>query len=471
MKRRHVLALILGALGGAGGWFGSRTHAEPIPAPLYYQDPNGEPFYSAIPKKTRDGRNYIPVFKDKATSPGANPPASPSTKRPGGSRRILYYRDPMGLPDASPHPKKDSMGMDYVPVYADAAGDAPGTVRIGPGRIQTLGVRTEPVELSSTLTSTVRATGYLQYDERHLATVSTKVAGWLEHLNVAATGDPVRRGEALAQIYSPELVASEQEYLDAARMRGAVGALTPASLQRLRALDVSRQEIDRLRRIGVASRRIAIRAPEDGVVIEQAAQKGMYVNVGQLLYKTARLSPLWLIAEVQEQDIGAIKLGEKASANFVAFPNRTFEGTVNFIYPSLTSATRTARVRIVVPNADHDLRASMYASVKIDIPGGGQPMATVPESAVLNTGRKQIALVERGGGRFEPRPVKLGAHGGGRVQVLHGLKVGERVVVDANFLIDAESNLRAALQSFSDADKANLKNNIDPKASKPGAAP
>jgi membrane fusion protein, copper/silver efflux system len=210
------------------------------------------------------------------------------------------------------------------------------------------------------------------------------------------------------------LVASEQEYLAAAQMgramgHGDPGALAAAAIQRLRALDVPEDEIARLRRTGVSSRRIAIRAPEDGVVIDKPAQEGMRVEPGQPLYKTASLSPLWLIVEVQEQDIGAIEPGERARANFVSFPGRTFEGTVDFIYPSVTPETRTGRVRIVMPNDDHALRASMYASVQIDSPAGGEPMPTVPDSAVLDTGQKQVVLVDRGDGRFEPRTVKLGA--------------------------------------------------------------
>jgi Cu(I)/Ag(I) efflux system membrane fusion protein len=476
VTRAGILATLIVTLAAAGGWLGWRpaatatsAAAEPARKPLYYQDPDGKPFYAAEPKKTEDGRVYAPVFEDKAASANAVFP-SQSAKPSAESHRILYYRNPMGLPDTSPAPKRDSMGMDYLPVYADdgAQGDAPGTVRISPGRIQTLGVRTEAVELSPTLASTVRATGTLQFDERHLAAVTTKIAGWLEHLDVAATGDPVRLGQALAEIYSPDLVASEQEYLAAAQMGRAIGhgdpgALATAAIQRLRALDVPEDEIARLRRTGVASRRVSIRAPEDGIVIDKPAQEGMRVEPGQPLYKTASLSPLWLIVEVQEQDIGVIKPGERARATFLSFPGRIFEGTVDFIYPSLTAETRTGRVRIVMPNADHALRASMYASVQIDSPAGGEPMPTVPDSAVLDTGRKQVVLVDRGEGRFEPRAVKLGARGDDRVQVLDGVKAGERVVVGTNFLIDAESNLRAALQGFSTG------NDSEPETPKPGA--
>ena len=404
--------------------------AQPERTLLYYRDPDGAPLYAAGPKQTPDGRDYVPVFEDQ--------PAATS-QAPSSNGRILYYRNPMGLPDTSPVPKKDAMGMDYVPVYADAdsAGDPSGTVRISPGRMQTLGVRTEEVVLRPSPARAVRATGTVQFNERHLATVTTKAAGWIEHLTVAATGDPVRRGQVLAEIYAPDLVAAEAEYLVAARMSGAIngtvahgdpGALTAASLQRLRALDVPEEEIARLHRTGRTERRIGVRAPADGVVIDKPAQEGMRVDPGQPLYKTADLSDVWLIAEVQEQDLGAVRPGQNARASFVAFPGRSFAGKVEFIYPTLSPETRTGRVRIVMPNSDQALRVAMYASVQIDTAETEVPVLTVPDSAVIDSGTRQIVLVDRGQGRFEPRTVRLGAQGGGRVQVLDGLDAGEKVV-------------------------------------------
>jgi Cu(I)/Ag(I) efflux system membrane fusion protein len=433
--------------------------ADPERGPLYYQDPAGAPFYAADPKTAPDGRNYIPVFEDPPTKAGS--PAAQSS--PGTKRNVLYYRNPMGLPDTSPVPKKDSMGMEYLPVYADedTSQDPRGTVRISQGRIQTLGVRTEEAVIRPVLTRTIRATGNLQFDERHLATVTTKVAGWIEHLTVAATGDAVQRGQVLAEIYAPDLVAAEEEYLVAARLGGALdgsmagsmahgdsGALAAASLQRLRALDVPEDEIARLRKTGKAQRRIAMRARADGVVIEKPVQEGMRVDAGQPLYKTADLSDVWLIAEVQEQDLGLIQTGQSATAQFVAFPARHFEGKVEFIYPSLSAETRTARVRIAIPNPDRALRAAMYASVEIAAPATEGPMLAIPSSAVIDSGARQVVLIDRGEGRFEPRTVRLGTQGGDWVQVIEGVKTGEKVVTSANFLIDAESNLRAALQGF-----------------------
>lgn len=468
LTKTATVLLLLGTAATGGAWLAwtgtpvlflgnaAAATAQSAPAdrpPLYFQDPDGKPSYTAGPKKTADGRDYVPVYEDAAplqadaTRKPSTPPAGKS-----GQGRVLYYRNPMVPTDTSPKPKKDPMGMDYLPVYENEAADASaGVVTVAPGRLQLLGVRTAPVETRAALNRTVRATGTMHFDERHLAVVTTKVGGWIEHLAVSATGDAVRRGQVLAQIYSPDLVASEQEYLVAAKLAGGgSSSLISASIDRLRALSVPDDEIARLRRTGKADRLIAVRALEDGVVIEKAAVDGMRVMPDQPLYKTASLSPMWLIAEVQEQDLGDIRPDETARASFVAFPGRTFEGTVDFIYPSLSSETRTGRVRILMPNSDLVLRAGMYANVEIEAPAGGAPgpVLVVPSSAIIDSGTQQVALVALGEGRFGPRKVRIGARGDGYARVLEGLKAGENVVTGANFLIDSESNLRSALQSF-----------------------
>lgn len=417
--------------------------------PLYYQHPEGKPFYAAAPTKTTEGNDYRPVFEDVARAASAEPQAPPAVVagKPADRGRILYYRNPMGLPDTSPVPKRDSMGMDYIPVRENEAADAGlGLVTIAPGRVQVLGVRTAPVENRPPLTRTIRATGTLQFDERRMAVVTTRVGGWVERLEVGATGDPVRRGQVMAEIYAPDLVASEEEYLIASRM-GSMGA---AAAQRLRAQGVPDAEIARLRRTGKSSQRIPVLAPADGVVTEKLVVQGTRVGPDQPLYRTASLSPMWLVAEMQEQDLGSVRPGQQAKAALVAFPGRSFEGTVEFVYPSLTSETRTARVRVVLPNADGALRAGMFANVEVAAPAGtgAGPALAVPSSAVLDSGTRQVVLVDRGEGRFEPRQVRVGAQGDGSAEILDGLKVGERVVTGANFLIDAESNLRSALQAF-----------------------
>ena len=390
---------------------------------------------------------------------GSQAPPAHTQASSGGKGRILYYRDPMGLPDTSPVPKKDAMGMDYVPVYENEAGAEANVVQVSPERVQMLGVRTAPVQLRPALARTILATGTVQFDERRLATVTTKVGGWIEKLHVAATGEQVRAGQPLAEIYAPDLVTAERDYLVVAQMgamaqgdmaHGDPALVTSAALSRLRALDVPASEIARLRRTGKVARDIAVLAPASGIVTEKNAVLGMHIDAGMPLYKTADLSTVWLIAQVQEQDIGDVHPGEPAHASFVAFPGRIFDGTVDFIYPTLSMDTRTARVRVAMPNRERLLREAMYATVNIETPANaarGQ-MIAVPDSAIIDSGTRQVVLVVRGQGRFEPRAVKVGAHGDSYTQILNGLKAGEQVVTSASFLIDAESNLRAALQSF-----------------------
>ena len=249
MTRRNarVIALMMTTFISLPSLTSLTIAAEATGKPLYYQDPDGKPAYAAAPAKTADGRDYKPVFEDAVTPPA--PAAKPATPR-----KLLYYRNPMGLADTSPTPKKDSMGMDYLPVYTDEGSndDPPGTVRISPGKIQTLGVRTASVEMRMAASRIVRATGIVQFDERHLATVTAKAAGWIERLAVAATGDPVKRGQVLAELYAPDLIAAEEEYLVASRLgghmtgdnaHGDAGSLAAAALQRLRAFDVPEDEI------------------------------------------------------------------------------------------------------------------------------------------------------------------------------------------------------------------------------------
>ncbi|MES2255515.1 MAG: efflux RND transporter periplasmic adaptor subunit [Pseudomonadota bacterium] len=483
-----LAAIVLVAAGG--GYLLGRTHENapaPIQAvsppampamalktrtPVYYQDPDGKPDYSSTPKKTADGRDYKPVYDETQTAAASAPALQPA---PQGKGKIVYYRNPMGLPDTSPVPKKDSMGMAYIPVYENETGDDAGIVTVSPARIQMLGVRTAPVVMRLALARTIRATGTVQFDERHLATVTTKVAGWVEKLDVASTGESVRAGQALLEFYSPDIVAAEQEYLVVAAMstggngdmmHGDSKLFVDAAVRRLRALDVPEAEIQRLRNTGKAARRIIVPAPANGIVTEKAAVLGMHVDPGTPLYKTADLSSVWLIAQVQEQDLGQVRRGQNAHATFVAFPGRVFDGVVDFIYPTLVSDTRTAQVRIIVPNSDYVLRESLYATVAIDTPASsGEKMTVVPDSAILDSGTAQVVLVARGQGRFQPRAVHIGAHGDGSTQILDGVKPGEKVVVGANFLIDAESNLRAALQAF--ASGGNKKPSAQPSGVKP----
>jgi len=423
-------------------------------APLYYQDPSGKPDYSPTPKKDAEGRDYVPVFEEAPAATGA---PVPSAAPQGGDRKILYYRNPMGLPDTSPVPKKDTMGMDYIPVYADEGGEA-GIVKIAPERIQSLGVRTEATSLRS-MAHIVRAVGTVAADERRVGVVSAKFEGWIEQLHVSTTGQTVQRGEALLEVYSPDLVLAQQEYLIArsasagmahadAMTRDNAQAIAAAALSRLKNWDISAEQLAKLQRTGVATRTLALSAPIGGIVLEKTALQGLHFAAGDMLYRIVDLSSVWLMTEVFEQDLAQIRPGQSARINVQAYPGQVFEGQVAFIYPTLNAQTRTAKVRIEVPNPDLLLKTDMYATVEIAAPVEPSKVLAVSDSAVLDTGTRQTVLVDRGGGRFEPRAVKVGARADGYVAILQGLREGEKVVVGANFLIDAESNLRAALQAF-----------------------
>jgi len=450
-----VIVLVIAASAG-GFWIGQRQH-EPASAlerkVLYYRNPMGQPDVSAVPKKDSMGMDYIPVYADQA------PAAPPQNTIANAERRVLYYRNPMGQPDTSPAPKKDSMGMDYIPVYEGDEANGAGVVKIDPGRIQQLGVRSEPVEMRA-LARMIQSVGTVQADERQLSVVNTKFDGWIEKLDVNATGQAVRRGQPLMDIYAPELVAAQQEYLLAYQsvlnlsqapedVQNSARQLAAASLQRLRNWDISDDQIQRLLREGTITRTLTLRSPTDGIVLEKMAVAGLHFMPGEPLYRIADLGSVWVIADLFEQDLGAIRAGQTATVTTDAYPGVSFVGKVDFIYPTVTQETRTAKVRIIISNAAGRLKPGMYAKVAFEARLGAAAALAVSESAVLDSGNRQIVLVDLGQGRFEPRDVKLGTYAAGYYEVLSGLKSGENIVVGANFLIDAESNLKAALQTFS----------------------
>ena len=415
---------------------------------LYYQAPDGGADYSPVPKKDAQGRDYLAVYADPEPTPP--PPAAVKGK-------VLYYRNPMGLPDVSPVPKKDSMGMDYIAVH-EGDDEAGSTLKVSLDKVQKLGVRTEAAELR-VLNRPIRAVGTVQVDERNLHIVAPRFEGYIERLSVNQTGQAVVRGQALMEVYSPDLALAQQEYVAALAgakalenaspaARESVRSLADGALARLRNWDVGGGQIERLRNGGQPTRTLTLAAPASGVVLEKRAVQGMRFMPGDMLYQIADISTVWVVAEVFEQDLARVDVGQIATVTFNALPGKSFSGKVTFVYPTVTPETRTAKVRIELPNHEGHLRPALYGTVEIAAPVGNGPVLTVPDSAVLDTGARQAVLVERGEGLYEPRVVKTGVRSGGQIEVIDGLKPGERVVVSANFLIDAESNLRAALQSF-----------------------
>ncbi|MFZ2301802.1 MAG: efflux RND transporter periplasmic adaptor subunit [Gallionella sp.] len=378
------------------------------------------------------------------------------------ARKILYYRNPMGLPDTSPTPKKDSMGMDYVPVYE--GGEEPGTtsgqVKISIEKVQKLGVKTEQAAMRM-LDKTVRAVGRVEVDERHIHNIAPKFEGWIEKLHVKTTGEPVKKGQALFDIYSPELVSAQREYAIAmqgvaalkdadADTRQSMQRLAEASLLRLKNWDISEQQVKDLVSSGTTKRSVTFHAfhtPVNGIVLEKKALEGMRFMPGEVLYQIADLSSVWVIADVFEQNIELVRAGSKAKIKLDAYPDMPFTGVVSLVYPTLNAATRTVPVRIEIANPKGLLKPAMFANVEIPV-GGKDEVLTVPASAVIDSGTRQIILVQLEPGRFDPRVVKLGGRSENYVEVLEGIAEGEQVVISANFLIDAESNLKAALSGL-----------------------
>jgi len=372
--------------------------------------------------------------------------AGPSTG-PCNGKPAKLYRNPMGAPDTSPVPKKDSMGMDYIPVCEAPEESQDGTiVKVSLDRVQRLGVRSEVVE-ERALARTVRAFASVQYDERRQAVVAPKFGGWIEKLYVNATGDVVTAGQKLFDVYSPELNVLQQEFALSRSMQGPGGAADG----RLRNLDYPEAELEKLRRGERPARTISVLSPAGGTVVEKMAIEGMRYQPGETLFRIIDTSVMWVLAEVYEQDLGFVKVGDMAKVTVNTWPDRSFPGRVVFIYPGVGKESRTAKLRIEVANPDGLLRADMAATVEIEAAIPGRWVA-VPDSAVIDSGKRQIVLLERGEGRYQPIEVKLGARVPGYVQVLDGLKPGERVVTSATFLIDAESNLRAALGAFTAGD-------------------
>jgi Cu(I)/Ag(I) efflux system membrane fusion protein len=369
------------------------------------------------------------------------------------SREILYFRHPMGLPDTSKVPKKDSMGMDYIAVYADEASND-GTVKVSLDKLQRSGVRTEKVG-EKAISRTVRSAGIVEHDESLLTIIAVRSDGYIEDLFVDKTGQSVEEGDALFRFYSPQIQLAQVDLLVAIRAQGSRDASREleGAMQKMRNLNVPESRIEEVRKTKTNPRTLDWPSPTAGDVTSKSVIKGQFVEAGDELFRIADHSRVWIIAEVAEADIADIAEGTPVTVTLRAFPNTPHDGDVTFIYPAMRKLeTRTISVRIELPNPDRLLRGGMYADVVFHPGAKDAPVAAVPTNAVIDSGTRQIVLVAKGEGRFEPRAVKLGHRGDGYVEVLEGVEPGEEVVTSATFLIDSESNLKAALRAFSQQD-------------------
>jgi membrane fusion protein, copper/silver efflux system len=465
-----TLAAILAA-GGAGYWVGGHglpqsmnavlhTTAPPAAmgtaatgATIYYRDPDGLAAYAAGPAKTATGGEFIPVRASEDLSfDTATPPVVEAAANQ--LRRIRFYRNPMGLPDTSPVPKKDSMGMDYLPVYEGEDADD-GTVKLSPGKIQKTGVRSEPVE-RRTLSAPLHAPGIIALDERRVSVVALRFEGFIDSIENLTTGEHVHKGQTLMRVSGPNLASAAAEYLIALKARpeetiGLLGA--KGAKRRLENIGVPETVIASIEQTHEIPLSVPWPAPQDGEIVERAVVNGMRAAPGDVLFRIVDHDVVWVMADVAERDLSLIAVGQKVAVRPRAFPDRVFNGEVSLVYPHLNPETRTERVRIELQNADGVLRPDMYADVEIAT-GTEAPVLTVSDSAVIDSGARQVVLLDKGDGRFEPRPVKIGRHGDGFVEIREGAAEGDKVVVAANFLIDAESNLKAALQGLTASGEA-----------------
>ena len=385
------------------------------------------------------------------------------------ARKILYWVDPMHPAYKSDKPgTAPDCGMDLVPVYDDASAAAPpgkpvvgySAISVPPERAQAIGVQIGKVEVRD-LTKAIRAVGRVAFDETLLHQVHAKFEGYVEKLYVNYTGEPVRKGQPLLSIYSPDLLATQQEYLLAVRarrqFRGSPNEdlsrggtdLYESARQRLLLWDISPADLDRLEKTGKPLKALTLYSPASGFVMVKNAVQGSRVMPSESLFEIAGLQRVWVLADVYESDAPFVVVGQSTRMSLSYLPGRAWTGKVTFIAPVLDEATRTVKVRVEFANPDGVLKPEMYSEVLLERPLGR--VVAVPESAVLTTGTRSIVFVAKGGGQFEPREVKPGAKIDSYYQILEGLAAGEDVVTQANFLVDSESRLKAALTGMAPA--------------------
>ena len=461
MNKKTVLAIVALALaaGLAGGYWLATSlqpvHTFSLEAPsterkvLYYRNPMNPAITSPVPAKDEMGMDYIPVYAEGGAS---------------AERKVLFYRNPMNPAITSPVPAKDEMGMDYIPVYADggASGrESAGTVRIDPVIAQNIGVRTARAQ-QRPLARTIRAAGRVDYDEERLSRLHPKVEGWVEQLFVNKTGEAVKRDSILLDIYSPQLVAGQKEYLLALSnyealkdnpiddIRQGARELLRTARERLELLDVPAHQLKDLEQTRRIRKTLHIHSPYAGFVIDLGVRQGQYVTPQTELYALADLSRVWVYADIYEYELPWVKVGDEARVQVAALPGEIFTGTIGYIYPYLENKTRTARVRLELDNPGFRLKRDMFANVTLQ--ADPQPAAVVvPSEAIIRTGTRELVFLVREPGKFEPREIKSGISSEGFTRIIEGVKAGDEVVVSSQFLIDSESKLREATAKMMEA--------------------
>ncbi len=399
---------------------------------------------------------------------GKEPQTMESKTNVATASKPLFYRNPMNPAVTSPVPAKDEMGMDYIPVYADADNgnnsDSAGTVKIDPVTVQNIGVRTTKAE-RRVLSRTIRAAGRVEFNEERLTRLHPKTKGWIEKLHTDKTGSAVKKDDILLSIYSPQLVSSQEEYLLALKNKqvladspfetirqGAID-LAKTAHERLQLLDVPEHQIRELEQTKKVKKYIHIHSPYDGIVMKIGIREGQYVTPKTELYMLADLSKVWVYVDIYEYELPWVTVGDRVEMKLTGVAGKTFKGRIGFIYPYAEAKTRTIKVRLEFDNSELLLKPDMFADVTIHASRRVDAIV-IPTQAIVRSGDREQVFVVRGPGKFSPREVKLGISADGMVQVLEGVKVGEEVVASALFLIDSESKLREATAKMMEATRA-----------------
>jgi Cu(I)/Ag(I) efflux system membrane fusion protein len=406
------------------------------------------------------GMDLVPL-KQTTASQETQSEENPENKENHKDRTILYWQAPMDPTEIYDHPGKSKMGMDLVPVYEDESVKSSSNVIIDPVTVQNMGVRYTSVKRMD-FSREIRAVGLIDYNEEHLYTINTKISGWIEKLYVNFTGKMVQKGQPLLEIYSPDLVTTQEEYLLAyhnneavsssrfASIRDGAESLLKSTRQRLDYWDIPANEIERLENTGEVRKTLRLEAPTSGVVIHKNALEGLHVQAGMELFKIADLSTVWIEAGIYDYELPWIKKNQSATVELSYLPDKKYQGRVSYIYPYLDDKSRTIKIRLEFSNPDLELKPGMYADVYLQgktLPGA----LVIPNQAIIRTGTRNVVFVARGEGKFESRDIKTGETGGpgnNYVRVLAGLMEGEKIVTSAQFMLDSESRLQESIQKM-----------------------
>ena len=454
MTRNRLLIVIAVLLAfAAGSWLAYRTSTTHEHTLVATTTPEGEVYWTCPmhPQVRLDAPGTCPICGMKLVARPVRDAQSASAKdKPSSTdRRVLYWYDPMKPEVHFDKPGKSPfMDMQLVPRYADDSASAK-TIEIDPRMVQNLGVRTAPV-IRSSLTASAEAVGSVTVDETRIFAIESRTAGWVERLDIRAVGEPVRRGQTVAGVYSPDLYAAQAELVLAAKSGDR--PLTDAARRRLALLGVSSAQVDEVLRRGEPMRQVSIASSADGIVIELNVRQGQQVAPAVPLMRVADLSRVWITVELPESQAGSLQAGQKATARLRALPGKEFSGEVQYVYPRLESATRTASARIAFDNPQGELKPGMYAEVMLAARADKGPETAallVPSEAVIRTGTRTVVIVAEANNRFRPASVEIGSESQGQTVILAGLEEGERVIVSGQFLIDSEASLRGALERLS----------------------